>query len=100
MNGINPDLRFTAELREDFVDQRLPTLDFKMWFDQDWRINHTYFEKDMRSQLVVPEKTAMSTKQKINILSNDLVRRLSNIYIERAEEGEVERIITRFQDVV
>ena len=96
MNSINPDLRFTAELREDFEDHRLPTLDFKMWFDKDWRINHTYFEKAMRSQLIVPERTAMSTKQKMNIMSNDLVRRLSSINLERAEEGEVERVVEHF----
>ena len=56
MNAINPDLVFTTELREDFMDMKLPTLDFKMWYEDDWSINHTYYEKEMRSQLMIQDK--------------------------------------------
>ena len=35
----------------------------------------------------------MAERQKINILSNDLVRRLSNIKIEMVKEGEVKRVV-------
>ena len=59
-------------------------------------MNHTYFEKDMRSQLVIPEKSAMAMSQKISILSNDLVRRLSNINIEKVEEEENVRVVEHF----
>ena len=96
MNSINPDLTFTTELREDFSDRRLPTLDCNMWFDCDWSLNHTYFEKSMRSQLMIPANSAMSEKQKMNILSNDLIRRLSNLKIEKAEVGEEQRIIDHY----
>ena len=41
MDSINPDLVFTTELAEDFKDERLPTLDFKMWLEEDLSINHT-----------------------------------------------------------
>ena len=42
---------------------------------------------------MIPDKSAMPERQKINILSNDLVRRLSNIKVEKAEEGEVRKVI-------
>ena len=96
MNSINPDLLFTVELREDFVDGKLPTLDCRIWYNEDWTLNHTYFEKEMKSQLMIPEKSAMSDKQKISILSNDLVRRLSIIKMEQVEEGEEEKVIDQF----
>ena len=96
MNSINPDLTFTTEIMEDFGDKRLPTLDCSLWFEEDWSLNHTYFEKSMRSQIVIPENSAMSEKQKLNILSNDLIRRLSNVKIEKAEEGEEQRIIDHY----
>ena len=35
MNAINSDLSFTVEIGEDFKDQRLPTLDCKLWFNED-----------------------------------------------------------------
>ena len=96
MNSINTDLEFTTELREDFQDRKLPTLDCKLWLEEDGSLNHTYFEKDMRSQLVIPEKSAMAMSQKISILSNDLVRRLSNINVEKVEEEEKVRVVEHF----
>ena len=34
MNAINPDLRFTVEIEEDFLDKKVPTLDCKLWFNR------------------------------------------------------------------
>ena len=50
----------------------------------------------MRSQLMIPDKSAMPERQKFNILSNDLVRRMSSIKVEKAEEGEEQRVIDHF----
>ena len=69
------------------MDDRLPTLDFKMWLEDDQEVNHTFFEKSMKTQLQLPKKSAMSEKQKL-ILSNDLNRRLSNINVDRMPEEE------------
>ena len=72
MNSINGDLVFTTELQEDFPDGRLKILDFKMWLEEDQEVNHTFFDKSMKTQLQLPKRSAMSEKQKISILSNDL----------------------------
>ena len=32
MNTVHEDLMFTVEVGEEFEDNRLPTLDVKMWF--------------------------------------------------------------------
>ena len=45
-----------------------------------------FCEKEMRSQFTVMRRTAMSEHQKMAILSNELVRRLSNIHQEVLEE--------------
>ena len=96
MSAINSDLSFTVEIGEDFKDQRLPTLDCKLWFNEDWSLNHTYFEKEMKSKMMIPEKSAMAKTQRMNILSNDLVRRVSNVKLEQAEEGKVLRIVDQY----
>ena len=79
MNGINPDLTFTVETAEDFKDNKLPTLDFTMQMKEDMRITHGYYEKDMKSQLVIGKESAMGTGQKFSILSNEIARRLYSI---------------------
>ena len=96
MNSINKDLRFTTEVADEFEDKKLPTLDFKLWLENDNEINHTFYEKSMKTQLVIPKRSAMSMKQKMSINSNDLNRRLSNINIERMEEGELERVTNHY----
>ena len=46
--------------------------------------------------MMIPEKSAMAKTQRMNILSNDLVRRVSNVKLEQAEEGEVLRIVDQY----
>ena len=96
MNGINSDLVFTTELPEDFDDDRLPTLDFKMWLEDDMEINHTFYETTMKTQMMMPRRSAMAEKMKISIASNDLNRRLSNINIERMPESERLEVVDMF----
>ena len=76
MNNINPDLKFTVETELDYVEMRLPSLDFYMWVE-DGLIHHSYYEKPMRTQLVLMKKSSMGIQQKMDILSNELIRRLS-----------------------
>ena len=97
MSCINSDLIFTTELEEDFEDRKLPTLDCKLWLEEDGSVNHTYFEKDMRTQLLIPERSAMSQKQKMSILSNELVRRMSNICIEKVGLEEKKMVVDQFR---
>ena len=78
MNSINSDLTFTVEWAGEFSNKRLPTLDFSMWIEQGL-IRHTFYEKEMKNQILVMRKSSMAEKQKIDILSNEVVRRLSNI---------------------
>ena len=79
MDSVNKNLRFTTEAPEDFQNQRLPTLDFVIWM-VGGVLYHTYYEKEMKNQLTVMQKSAMSENQKMAILSNELVRRISNIH--------------------
>jgi hypothetical protein len=94
MDSVNPNLRFTTEAPEEFARGRLPTLDFVIWM-VDGIIYHSYFEKEMKSQFTIMQRTAMSEHQKMSILSNELVRRLSNIHREVVEE-EIHEVIEHY----
>ena len=54
------------------------TLDFTYW-QEEGKILHEYYEKSMKTPLVIMKRSAMCQSQKISILTNELIRRLSNI---------------------
>ena len=94
MNSINQDLKFTTEAPEDFPNNRLPTLDFVLWL-VDGILFHSYYEKTIKNQFTVMQRSAMSEHQRMAILSNELVRRLSNINRGVVEE-EIVRVIEQY----
>ena len=96
MNSINKDLEFTVESPEDFPEEKLPTLDFKMWQEQDNSLNHCYFQKEVKTPYVVMARSGMACQQKLCILSNELTRRLSNINMENSKQTQYNKVINQF----
>ena len=88
MNHVNPDLQFTIEKESDFPNKRLPTLGFEMWSEKE-KIRHSYFEKEMRSQVLTEKRSSQAENQKFAILTNELTRRLQMM---DDEIGENERV--------
>lgn len=78
MNYINEDLAFTVECEDHFPEKRLPTLDFYLWVVGGLLL-WSYFEKSLRSQLMIMKRSAQGEQQKMDILSNELIRRMSNV---------------------
>ena len=96
MNSVNPDLKFTTETQEDFPNERLPTLDFEMWINQDNKVTHSYFQKEMKTSMVIMERSAMAKHQKFQILRNELSRRLSNIQVGEIKNEEITSKVEQF----
>ena len=97
MNDINQDLTFTAEVAADFPDRRLPTLDFTLWQVEEGELAHSYYEKEMKTQVMLEKESAMGTRQKFTIQSNELTRRLYNVDEELlSKEEEVFEITEQF----
>ena len=63
---MNDNLKFTTEAPEDFPRKRLPTLDFMIWMKRGL-LFHTYFEKSMKNQVTIMQRSAMSEHQKMAI---------------------------------
>ena len=95
MNAVNEDLVFTVEVGEEFADKRLPTLDVKLWLE-DGKIIHTYFEKEMKTPFLLMKRSAISQHQRCSILANELVRRLSNVDVEKVDRKEITIVIEQF----
>ena len=104
MNSIYPFLKFTVETEEDFENGRLPTLDCELWMEpiQDQKrrkVNFSFFQKSMKTPFVVMKESAMGQSQKISILSNDIIRRLSNCS-ETVEMSEKVKIIDDYTETL
>ena len=96
INSINKDLEFTTEIPEEFPKSKLPTLDFLLWLEKSGLLNHSYFEKAMKTPYVIMSRSAMCDHQRYSILSNELVRRLSNINYHKIPIEEQIDIIENF----
>jgi hypothetical protein len=78
INSVNADLVFTCELPVEFKDGKLPTLDFLLWLDKMGLLHWSYYQKEIKTPLVIMEKSAMGDQQRHSILANELIIRLSN----------------------
>ena len=90
MNDICQDLTFTVETVHDFSNRKLATLDFQCEVISN-QISYTYFQKSMKTPLVLGAMSAMSEHQRISILSNEVIRRMSNMSEDISQE---ERTLT------
>ena len=85
----------TVESQENFDDNHLPTLDFKLSMVYDDKgiskhITYTYFEKEMNTRYVTMEHTAMAYQDKIQSLSMEVVRRLSRMELHRSTDEKIQ----------
>ena len=78
MNSVNSDLEFTMELCTDFADSKLPTLSFSLYMTKTG-IEHTYYEKPMKNQTLIVERSAIGRNQLMSIMTNEIRRRLEVI---------------------
>ena len=101
MEGMNSvsNLTFTVETVHNFQNKMLQTLDLqvevrraeykKRMIDQ---ISFNFFQKPMKTPLVLGAESAMALNQKNNILSNEVVRRLSNVSEDRSNDERIKVI--------
>ena len=76
MNSVMPSLKFTLEIGEDFEENKLPTLDLRLWVVDGRNIMFDFYEKPMASNTVIHAKTAQSLTTKLSTLTQEVVRRL------------------------
>ena len=78
MTGIYSFIKMTMETAEDFVDNRLPTLDIKIWVTTENIVLYTFYEKPMCSNQVIQKDSAVPENIKISSLGAEVQRRMLN----------------------
>lgn len=75
---MSQNIRFTKEMEYEFQDGYLPTLDFKVKWQEE-KFSYTFYEKPMQTKWVTPQNTSACPQATMQELSNEVVRRLSRI---------------------
>ena len=74
MESIFPHLKFEMEHEEMFPGNMLPTLDFKMWVE-DNKVQYSFYQKEVANKAVINKKSALSENVKVASLTQNLIRR-------------------------
>ena len=90
LNNVEEFLKFTVETEEDFHDKWLPTLDTRLRVVGSNQVLYGFFEKPTNSNVTIQRRTAMGEESKIQVLSNDLIRRLKNNSEELGKGAKIE----------
>ena len=70
-------MRFTTEVGEG-EERWLPTLDTQIRVEDNNTISYKFYEKPTTTNTMVPKRSALNENSKLQILANDLIRRLSH----------------------
>ena len=92
MNGIENYLGFTVESGEEFEGGWLPTLDMSVMVTNKNEIVYRQYEKEVSSKRTVQKTSAMGENTKVQILSQDMIRRLLNTS-ESLGAGAKEKVV-------
>ena len=77
MQGVMKSLKFTTELGEE-EGGWLPTLDLQVRVEDNNIVSFRYYEKPTVTNVMVQRRSAMGENEKIQTLTNDMVRRLAS----------------------
>ena len=77
MESVFDSLKFEMEHQEMFPENKLPTLDFKMWVE-DNKIMYSFYQKEVANKAVINKLSALSENVKVASLTQNLIRRCKN----------------------
>ena len=78
MTGIEEYLQFTAESGMEFHEGWLPTLVTSLKVSKTNKVKYRFYEKETTTRYTVQKDSAMEENVKVQILAQDMVRRLNN----------------------
>ena len=98
-NSVNPMIQLTVDYPSKHANGRFPILDLEVWIvrteDGFQEIRYSFYEKPMKSEYVLMQRSAVPMATKRAALVNETVRRLGNCH-ESVEEAEVAEVLSRF----
>ena len=95
MQVVEEYLEFTTEVGSDYANGWLPTLDVELRVNHQNQVEFRFFEKSTTSKRTVQSSTAMNENSKVQVVTNDLVRRLLNTSQDMGV-GEFRKVVDQY----
>ena len=92
-NNIDEQFKITFDVPSNHEDGRVPILDVKVSMNKENKVDYIFYKKPMASDKVVLKSYAMSNKQKITTLTQEVFRRLHNTSGEMDENVKIVMLI-------
>ena len=78
-NQIHKSIQLEIDIPSNHLDKKVPMLDLKMWIDKNesngkYQIIHEHYVKDIASQLLIRERSALAWAQKRTILTQQCLK--------------------------
>ena len=73
-NKIHESIQLEEDYPSNYPDKKVPILDIKVWVNEEGKVVHEYYRKQVSSKAVIDSRSAMPVKDKRTVLSQDLLR--------------------------
>ena len=94
-NEIHEMIQLTIDFPSIYPEKRMPILDMKVWIGSDSNIQYIFYEKPMRSNLVVGKNSALPEAMKMRTLTQEAYRRIHYTHLNLHEDCLLD-ILTTF----
>ena len=94
-NDVHEMIQFTVDFPENYKEKKMPILDLKVWMNDMKEIEYLFYEKPMRSNLVIGKKSALPQSMKMRSLTQEAFRRIHNTR-ENLHEEFLPDTLTKF----
>ena len=79
-------IQLTVDYPSNYDDGKMPILDMRVWMNQKREIEYIFYEKPMRSNLVIGKNSALPMMMKMKTLTQETFRRIHNTRESLREE--------------
>ena len=81
-DSIHPSIKVTGDVPSNYEDNRLPSLDLKVWIGEvetdTYKVITSHYMKDVSTRAVINERSSHPVNMKKNVLVNEVMRILRN----------------------
>ena len=78
-NSLEETIQVTTDVPTNHDDHKVPMLDIKVWFNENEKeVQYNFFQKEMKNKVLLKKTSALPYRQKLAILTQEVVRRLHN----------------------
>ena len=77
-DDVDEMLKFTTDVPSNYDDMKMPVLDMKVGLNDQYEVEYVFYEKPMKSKMVIGKASALPNNVKMKTLTQEVFRRMHN----------------------